>query len=118
GGRALTLLDANRATLGLITTLNGGTLAAENGLFVDFDGNIVGRGTVQTANTASKASIINGAVVGDSLEHPITFTGYIKGVGTFDNVVFEGTYSPGLSPTQQFVGSVGLSADNHLIMEL
>jgi hypothetical protein len=42
----------------------------------------------------------------------------VKGVGTFDNVNFTGTFSPGLSPTSLQVGNVALTNSSTLAMEL
>jgi hypothetical protein len=42
----------------------------------------------------------------------------VKGVGTFNNVVFAGTWDPGFSPTLITAGSLGFSSTNNLIMEL
>ena len=45
-------------------------------------------------------------------------SGYVKGVGTFDNVTFAGTFSPGFSPTTSYVGNVGFASTNTLVMEI
>jgi hypothetical protein len=42
-------------------------------------------------------TIVNGVAQGSSRAEPIYFTGYVKGVGTFDDVSFTSTFSPGLS---------------------
>jgi hypothetical protein len=42
----------------------------------------------------------------------------VKGVGTFDNVNFTGTFSPGLSPAILSVGNIALSSTSTLVMEL
>src|SRR4029079_5955230 len=68
--------------------------------------------------TLAKAAIINGDVNGDSVTNFIEFTGYVKGVGTFNNVAFSGTFSPGLSPTLSTVGNVVLTPSNLLDMEI
>ncbi len=123
GGHALTLADANDAVLdsaALATLGNGvnpGTLTANNGLTIDFGGNITGFGTLSTPNNVSKPLINNGHITG-SVGQPITLTGYVKGVGTFDNVNFTGTFSPGLSPTLLTVGNIALSPTSTLLMEL
>ena len=46
----------------------------------------------------------NGNIVGTG--GGITTTGYVKGVGTFDNVTHNGTFAPGFSPAEIEVGSM------------
>jgi hypothetical protein len=124
GANTVTLADANDAAFdsGALVTLGSGgspgTLASANGLTLDFSGNIIGFGTVSTPNNVVRRLINNGHVTGNSGAQPITLTGYVKGVGTFDNVSFTGTYDPGLSPTLTTVGSILFGATNTLIMEL
>jgi hypothetical protein len=112
----VTLLDSNQAVLGSITdigtaTLNG-TLVASNGAVLNFGRNIVGRGQIQSNNTLADAVIVNGDVNGDSAINYLEFTGYVKGVGTFNNVAFSGTFSPGLSPTLITIGNSILTPSN------
>ena len=124
GANSVTLLDANDvvfdslalATLG--SAGSPGTLTAANGLTLDFGGNVTGFGTVSTPNNVAKPLINNGHITGNSAAQRITLPGYVKGVGTFDNVNFTGTFSPGLSPTSLIVGNVALSPTSTLIMEL
>ena len=119
GDNNVTLLDANQAVLGSLTQLGditGGTLTADNGVIVEVGKNVAGFGTVDTPNDILRPTIVNGAVVGDSIASPITFTGWVKGVGTFDNVVFAGTFSPGFSPAAIALGSSIYEGD--LIVEL
>ncbi len=123
GSYTLTLSDANDAVLdsAALATLGSGTtpgtLTANNGLTLDFGGNITGFGTVNTPNNVAKPLINNGHITGN-IGEPITLPGYVKGVGTFDNVTFTGTFSPGLSPTQLIVGNISLSSSNTLVMEI
>ncbi len=118
----VTLLDSNQAVLGSLTKLgNGvsnGTLNATNGLVLNFGDNLIGRGQINSTNTLAKAVIANGDVNGDSLANPLDFTGYVKGVGTFNNVIFSGTFAPGLSPALLTVGSVGFGPSNILEIEI
>jgi hypothetical protein len=79
---------------------------------------VTGYGTISSTNTLAKHATMNGTVQGNSMAQPITLSGYIKGTGTFTNVVFTGTYSPGLSPTIASVGNISLASTNTLIMEL
>ena len=73
---------------------------------------------MNSTNTLAKRAIINGAVQGNSGAFPITLSGYIKGLGTFNNVTFTGTFDPGLSPTLTTVGSITFASTSTLIMEL
>jgi T5SS/PEP-CTERM-associated repeat protein len=118
----VTLRDANAAALGSLTTLGSGnrrgTLAAAAGLFVDFSGNVHGFGTLDTPNNPSLPTINNGLIQGRSAAEPITLSGYIKGVGAFDDVVFAGTFSPGFSPAAVRLGSAAYDADGTVILEL
>jgi hypothetical protein len=119
---AITLNASGPAKLGSLTTIgdgaNAGTLNAANGFVVDFGNAVTGYGTINSANVLAKRATINGTLQGNSVAQPIMLSGYIKGVGTFDNVVFTGTYSPGLSPTIATVGSIMLAPASTLIMEL
>lgn len=108
-----TLRDANTATFdsaALVTLGDGvgssGTLAVPNGITLDFGGNITGVGTVNTPNSAATPLINNGSITGSDPNAPITLTGYVKGVGTLDNVVITGTDAPGFSPAAVVRGSV------------
>ena len=116
------LNDANQAVVGALTHLgdgtNNGTLNAPNGLVVNFGRNITGRGPINSINSLAKAVIMNGDVQGDSFANYLEFTGYVKGVGTFNNVAFSGTFAPGLSPAVVEVGSIALGASSVLDMEI
>lgn len=119
---AVTLGSSAQAALGNFTTLGRGgmpgTLTATNGVVVDFGDAIAGYGTIDSANALAQRSIVNGLAQGDSLAEPLTFTGYVKGVGTFDNVNFTGTFDPGLSSTILTAGNITFAPTNTLIMEL
>ena len=52
-------------------------------------------GTVDTPDDPAKPVINNGNITGNSLAEPVTLTGYVKGVGTLDNVNITGTDAPG-----------------------
>jgi hypothetical protein len=124
GQSTVTLADINDAVLdsaALVTLGSGGnpgTLDAANGLTLDFGGNVTGFGTVSTPNDLAKPLINNGHITGDSIVESITLPGYVKGVGTFDNVNFTGTFSPGLSPTILSVGNLAFSPSSTLVLEL
>lgn len=119
---AVTLASAAQPRLGSLTTLgagsNSGTINSSKGVYVDFANALIGYGTVNSPNTLAERTIVNGIVQGNSTSQPITFTGWVKGVGTFNNVVFAGTWDPGFSPTLITAGSLGFSSTNNLIMEL
>lgn len=119
---AVTLASAAQPRLGSLTTLgaggNSGTINSSKGVYVDFANALIGYGTVNSPNTLAERTIVNGIVQGNSTTEPITFTGWVKGVGTFNNVVFAGTWDPGFSPTLITAGSLGFSSTNNLIMEL
>jgi hypothetical protein len=122
GANAVTINSRNAAQLGSLTTLGdgggAGTLNIANGAVVDFGRAVTGYGTINTPNNAAKALVNNGDIVGNSPSQPITLTGYVKGVGTLDNVAITGTYSPGLSPAQTFVGNLLLTDTSSLVMEI
>ncbi|MDZ4657670.1 MAG: hypothetical protein SH868_08830 [Bythopirellula sp.] len=111
GSSTVTLSDANDAVFdsSALVTIgvggNPGTLAAANGLTLNFGGNITGHGTIDTLNDPAKPFINNGNLTGSSLAQPLTLAGYVKGVGTYDNVEFAGTFSPGFSPAKVNLGS-------------
>ncbi len=102
GPNTVTIHDANEAVLGTLTQLGDGvtpgTLAAPNGLLVEFGKNIAGHGTVDTPNDPGSPLTNLGTIAGDSPGEPITLNGYVKGIGTFANIVVNGTFAPGLSP--------------------
>ncbi|WP_428389338.1 beta strand repeat-containing protein [Mucisphaera sp.] len=107
----ITLNDSNDAVLGSLSTLGdgagaAGVVIAQNGITLGFGRNLVGHGTVLTPNDPFKPFINNGNIIGDAPTNPITLTGYVKGVGTLDNVVITGTDAPGFSPATVYRGSV------------
>ncbi|MCA9061949.1 MAG: hypothetical protein KDA96_02790 [Planctomycetaceae bacterium] len=119
----VTLEDYNQAVLGTMTVLGdgystNGTVIAANGAIIDFGNNVVGRGTLSTPNDITKVLLVNGAIQGESPSNPITLPGYVKGVGTLDNVNLTGTYSPGLSPVVAWVGTVQYDASSRTILEI
>ncbi|MFO0935528.1 MAG: autotransporter-associated beta strand repeat-containing protein [Gemmataceae bacterium] len=122
GTNTVTILSSNRATLGSVTTLGSGstagTLNVANGAFVNFGGALQGYGTVDSTNSLAKAVIVNGDVYGTSVSNGITFTGYVKGTGTFTNTTFAGTYAPGLSPAIVNTTNATLTSSSTLEMEI
>lgn len=122
GSNTMILLDANQALLGQLTTLgtaaSPGNLLSSNGMIVDFGDNVTGYGTLNSINNSSKPFINNGAINGTSVAQPITMTGFVKGVGSLNNVNMLGTYSPGLSPAAVNLGSMAYGAGSTTIVEL
>ena len=104
-----TLHDANTAVFDSAALVNvgvGATLAALNGLTIDFGANVTGPGTIDTPDNPATPVVNNGAITGNSIASPITLTGYVKGVGVCDNCNITGTDSPGFSPAAVNRGSV------------
>lgn len=120
--RTVTLLNATRSTLGSQTKLGNnnlaGTLVVSNGAYLDFGRTIVGFGTIDSQNSIAKAMIINGDVIGNSPTEKLTFNGYVKGIGTFENVIMNGTFAPGLSPAISSVDNLTLGNNAILEMEI
>jgi hypothetical protein len=119
---AVTINSSAQAALGNLTTLgsgvNPGTLNAANGVIIDFGHAITGHGTINSSNTLTGRTVVNGVAQGNSATQELTFTGYVKGAGTFNNVNFAGTFDPGLSPTLMTVGNIALAPTSTLVMEL
>jgi len=121
GDQTVTLRGTNRATLGSVTSLgnlSAGVLVVDRGALVDFGRVLVGHGTVDSINTLANAMIINGDVIGNSTLDRITFDGYVKGMGTFENVTMNGTFAPGLSPSLLFTNNLALGNSSVLEMEI
>ena len=120
--QSIVINDRNQAVLGSLTEVgtgsNAGTLQIPNGAFVEFGRAITGWGTIASNNNVADAMIINGDAEGTSFTQPLDFTGYVKGLGTFSNVMFSGTFSPGLSPAIVPVNNVILSPSNVLMIEI
>lgn len=125
-GGTTTLHDANTAVFdsAALVTLGSGagmpaTLAAANGLTLDFGANITGFGTVDTPNDSTKPLVNNGSITGSSAAEPLTLNGYVKGVGNFSDVVINGTLAPGFSPAEiSFEGDMTLGNSATLEIEL
>ncbi|MCH8043827.1 MAG: PEP-CTERM sorting domain-containing protein [Planctomycetes bacterium] len=123
GANIVTIHDRNQAELGSVTTLgdgagNPGVVVAANSVVVGFGRAIQGHGTVDTPNDAAKPLVNNGTIAGESAARPISLPGFVKGVGSFDNVEFDGTFSPGLSPAALSMGSVVYGENSTLQIEL
>ena len=103
-----------------LVTESGTVIAADHatGVIVEAGQAFRGSGTLVTPNDSSQPIYVDGALSGLGPSAPIVLDGFVKGSGSFDYTVFNGTYSPGHSPTHSTVGSVIYTASNVLIMEL
>ena len=79
---------------------------------------MTGFGTVNSTNTLAKARDHQWHCAGEFRGFPITLSGYIKGLGTFNNVTFTGHVLPRLSPITVTAGTSTFSSTSTLIMEL
>ncbi len=106
----VTLLDANEAVLGSLTTLgngsNPGTLMIDRGARIEAGKNLVGFGTVQTPNDSAVPLVNDGAILGNTASQRIGLAGYLTGLGTLDRVTITGTDAPGPGPAAVTRGSV------------
>ena len=103
GSQTMTLVNTNDAlfdSLSLVTMGRDGKpreLTTTNGLSLDFGGNIIGFGTLDTLNDRESPLIDYGYIGGSSAAEPMRLLGFIQGVGTLADVVIEGILSPGFS---------------------
>ena len=123
GPNSVVLLDANEATLGEKTVLGTealeGALLSFNGFTNDFSGNIEGFGTIEVSQGDSGGPLTNnGTIVGTSAEQPLTINANVRGIGSFDNVVMNGEFTPGFSPALSKNGSVTYTALNRMVIEI
>ena len=114
------LLDRNLAVLGSLTQLGdgsaGGTLRAANGMLLEQGKNLVGRGTVY-GNFVNQGDVYgDGSAAGQVIVFAAGST--VSGIGSFENVVFDGTYSPGNSPAITNLTNGQFSSDSSLLIEL
>lgn len=114
------LLDRNLAVLGSLTQLgassSGGTLRAANGMLLEQGKNLVGRGTVY-GNFVNQGDVYgDGSTTGQKIVFAAGST--VSGIGSFENVVFDGTYSPGNSPAITSLNNGEFSAASSLVIEL
>ena len=112
GSSTITVVDSDGGDFGVAANVtlgaggNPGTLAAATGLTLSPGGNIAGYGAINSPNNAATPVVINGSLSGNAWAALLTLPGYVKGTGTLDNVAFNGTFSPGLSPASVSLGSV------------
>ena len=113
-------LDRNLAVLGSLTQLGygsaGGTLRAANGMLLEQGKNLVGRGTVY-GNFVNQGDVYgDGSTAGQKIIFAAGST--VSGIGSFENVVFDGTYSPGNSPAITNLSNGEFSSASSLVIEL
>ncbi len=114
------LLDRNESVLGSLTQLGDGsavgTLRAANGMLLEQGKNLVGRGTVY-GNFINQGHVYgDGSTTGQKIVFAAGST--VSGIGSFENVVFDGTYSPGNSPAITNLSNGEFSAASSLLIEL
>ena len=114
------LLDRNLAVLGSLTQLGdgsaGGTLRAANGMLLEQGKNLVGRGTVYGDFVNQGDVYGDGSAAGQVIVFAAGST--VSGIGSFENVVFDGTYSPGNSPAITDLTNGQFSSASSLLIEL
>jgi autotransporter-associated beta strand protein/T5SS/PEP-CTERM-associated repeat protein len=114
------LLDRNESVLGSLTQLGdgsaGGTLRATNGMLLEQGKNLVGRGTVY-GNFVNQGDVYgDGSTAGQKIVFAAGST--VSGIGSFENVVFDGSYSPGNSPAITNLSNGEFSSASSLLIEL
>ena len=114
------LLDRNESVLGSLTQLGDGsavgTLRAANGMLLEQGKNLVGRGTVY-GNFINQGHVYgDGSTTGQKIIFAAGST--VSGIGSFENVVFDGTYSPGNSPAITNLSNGEFSSASSLLIEL
>lgn len=114
------LLDRNEAVLGSLTQLGngsaGGTLRAANGMLLEQGKNLTGRGTVYGDFINQGHVYGDGAAAGQTIVFAAGST--VSGIGSFENVVFSGTYAPGNSPAITTLAGGQFSSSSTLAIEL
>ncbi|WP_146563700.1 hypothetical protein [Posidoniimonas corsicana] len=100
---------------GGVLTLAGGVLDTPS--FV-LGGSAAGSGTIVTPNSSATPAQIAAPITGTSAAEPITLTGWIEGDGLLDNVLFEGTHSPGDGTAFTTAGSLAYAPGSDLRIEI
>jgi len=94
----------------------GGTLRAANGMLLEQGKNLTGRGTVY-GNFINQGHVYgDGAAGGQTIVFAAGST--VSGIGSFENVVFSGTYAPGNSPAITSLAGGQFSSSSALVIEL
>ena len=127
GTNTLTLNDLDVAQLGSSTQLGApgvpGTLIAANGLAVGSGETVSGFGTISTPNNAAKRLTNDGSMSGTVVSQRLTLTGDVTGIGSFSNVEFTGTLSPGITASGASTalisgGNYKFTNTSNLVMEI
>jgi autotransporter-associated beta strand protein/T5SS/PEP-CTERM-associated repeat protein len=114
------LLDRNESVLGSLTQLGdgsaGGVLRAANGMLLEQGKNLTGRGTVYGDFVNQGDVYGDGSTAGQKIVFAAGST--VSGIGSFESVVFDGTYSPGNSPAITNLSNGEFSSASSLLIEL
>lgn len=95
---------------------DGGTLRAASGMLLEQGRNLTGRGTVY-GNFINQGHVYgDGASTGQTIVFAAGST--VSGMGSFENVVFSGTYAPGNSPAITILSGGRFSSSSALVIEL
>ncbi len=119
GARQVILLDANRAKLGVSTTLDaGGELTGVNGLRVDAGETLTASGQAMLQGDMRNDGTVNGPT---GVETALVFDDMVSGSGSFSgNITFNQGFSPGSSPEliQCGGGNLTFSHNSTLLLEI
>ncbi len=116
-GAALLLLDADRATLGSVTTLGAGSaLQAPNGALLGPGASLAASGDASVAGSFLNQGLVAGpGAVGQFL----AFLDDVSGAGSYSgNILFSDGFSPGSSPALVALENAVFDASASLAMEL
>ncbi|MEQ8849586.1 dockerin type I domain-containing protein [Botrimarina sp.] len=100
---------------GGVLTLAGGVLDTPT---FELNGAAVGDGTIITPNDPATPTQISAPITGTSPAMPIALTGWIEGGGLLDNVLIEGTHSPGDGIAFTDAGSIAYGPTADLLIEI
>jgi len=78
------------------TSLGGGTLSVPFGMRLTAGDHVHGHGLIDTPDDAATPLINDGSINGFARDRRIELAGYLKGLGTLNNVTITGTDAPGL----------------------
>ncbi len=99
------------------TVIDGGSLIASSGALLESGEIIRGTGRISTPNSQLYPFVNNGEVQGTSQAEALTLTGYVTGSGVFDNVIVDGTLSPGIGQESLAVGNLVFGPNAVLMLE-
>jgi hypothetical protein len=117
-----TINNASSVTLGSVTTMGDsgspGTLTANNGILIKDGTSVTGFGTLDTPNDPLTPLANNGHIEGDSVANPITMTGYVTGIGDFENFRVAGTFAPDVTSSSLSLGNAEYTSSSVLPIEI